>query len=105
MQEITKCPHCGKDPHCHYYWGGNREDSFYHCGASFTTLQAWNRYAAAIELIENEAWFKEVLDIRSYIGFDEKNPRSSKNEEYNRILEESSNDLNNAYERAIAMFK
>lgn len=62
-------------------------------------------YAAAIELAENEAWFKEVLDIKSYIGFDEKNPRSKKNEEYNRIWEESYNDLNNAYERAMVVFK
>ena len=105
MPEIAKCPLCRQEPTIRY-WGNSEDPSYiYCCGAMLSSIELWNRYAAAIELTEAEVWFKEVLDIKSYIGFDEKNPKSSKNEEYNRIWEESYNDLNNAYEHAIAVFK
>ena len=105
MSEIAKCPHCGKEPISAIF---NTTGCVIvsHCGMKAegkSAIENWNRYAAAMELVEAEVWFKEVLDIKSYIGFDEKNPKSSKNEEYNRIWNESSNDLNNVYERAIAI--
>ena len=104
MQEIAKCPLCREEPTLKYL-DHDSDPSIHHCGTTLESIVGWNRYAAAMELAEAEVWFKELLDIRSYIGFDENNPKSSKNEEYNRIWNESSSDLNNVYERAIAMFK
>ena len=51
MQEIAKCPLCGEEPTLKY-WDHDSDPSIYHCGATFESLEKWNRYAASIELAQ-----------------------------------------------------
>ena len=54
MNEIEKCPLCGKVPGWHDFdieariFGGER--SYFCCGMKASTAVLWNQYAAAMEL-------------------------------------------------------
>ena len=59
MNEIAKCPVCGKVPGWHDFdieariFGGER--SYFCCGMKASTAVLWNQYAAAMELAKAEA--------------------------------------------------
>ena len=62
MNEIEKCPLCGKVPGWHDFdieariFGGER--SYFCCGMKASTAVLWNQYAAAMELARLEVEFE-----------------------------------------------
>ena len=52
MPEVKQCPVCGHDPVICPTWDPAEQEpeATECCGAAFTTVSAWNRYAAAMEL-------------------------------------------------------
>ena len=60
MSEIAKCPVCG-NPHVEMLDENIEVSGASCCGATFTTIKAWNQYAAAMELAGSEVNRAETI--------------------------------------------
>ena len=84
MNEIEKCPLCGKVPGWHDFdieariFGGER--SYFCCGMKASTAVLWNQYAAAMELARAEV---------ALVGADDRftEAASTRNAAFLRVLE------------------